>query len=309
MALRNDYVIGLLVGGPTFLARPWVESRHSKEQGVSSRFELFRLSLVERRPGDMFEDPNMSREVYLRAAFGSDWDFEHYGNTFYFRPVASSLDAKDLLIGRLGRQYSMTESLSPDHDLEFVQHEGWKAALLLVDPTHHADGQKVAMNYDKDVGMPFALATSLVRMINEQNAAAKYQIIIEKIFDAESFWHFAEVNKGDVTFLAFDLATPNMFEGREALESDLRDLRDKEHAQEISLQLKSEDGLETDTTRVREAVHYAERGAGSVRARTRTKKTYNSKKKAKAVKLDDGVSDDSSLLVRALAQIGRIFGA
>lgn len=275
---------------------------------MSDRFELFRLSLIERKQASLFSETVVTRAGYLRKVFGADWDFQHYGNTFYYRPSASALHAPDVIIGRLGRQYSTTENLPPDQDFEATQHEGWKAAVILIDPTHHADGQKVAMNYDVSVGNPSALIHALAKAVNTKDQLAPYEIIAERIFDSASFWQFADENKGDIVTLAFDFATPNMFGSTEELEAELKDISQQERAHRVTLRLKSADGIETGTTRVKSAVQYSEKGAGTIRARTRKGRSYNSKKKAKSVKLEPS-GKAGSLLSRAVEQIQKIFSS
>lgn len=268
---------------------------------ASAKFEEFRLSLAEREQRT-FMMKDESREEFLRRVFGQAWVFTHYNSEFHYVPAKEAHPTA--VLGRIGRQFAAEENLAPEQSLEVVQHEGWKAAVVVTDPRHHTDGQKVLMNSDPLVGKPFSLLSTLIRHINVMEAEeASYVITIEPIFDPNSFWVFAAENQGDITSLAFEFATPNMFGGTESLETELRNLRDDERAQFVSISLKSQDGLNTNTDSVRQGVEYAEKGAGAVRARTRKGKTYSSKRRAKSVTLDKKDEAVGTLFDRVMRQI------
>jgi hypothetical protein len=111
----------------------------------------FRLSLTERKQGSIL-NPKLNREQYLRGIFTNKVKFlvSHIGNDFHYVP--SNTEEQGTLIGNIRRNYVIDENSSPEEGFTPTSHAGWKAAVLIIDPTSHKDGQKIAMNNDKRVG-------------------------------------------------------------------------------------------------------------------------------------------------------------
>jgi len=66
---------------------------------------------------------------------------------------------------------------------------------------------------------------------------------VAPIIDASTFWHFVNANKNAVTNVTFDLVPPNMFDGPENMDKELKELRDLERARKIRLELENPDSL------------------------------------------------------------------
>lgn len=274
---------------------------------MSERFQLFRLSLFERTQIDAFEtDPD--RESFLRRVFGSELEFGHYGHRFYYQPDPHH-SGPEALIGRLGRRVLIDENLPPHQGLEETTHEGWKACIIVVDPVDHKDGQKVAIEVDREIGGPVALMTALAKAINADNPYSRFVLEVQPVFDAASFWEFAEENYGNVTSLTFDFVAPNgLWTADKSLKRELVDLRRAIKSQEVSTTFKSVDGLETNAERIREAVEYAETGSGRIRARARGNKHFNSTEKPKTVTLEEEGGPNEPLVSRVSKRLRKILG-
>lgn len=271
------------------------------------KFELFRLSLIPRPQRDLIEGKDPTREEYLRNIFTKGFVFNHRGNGFHYVPSESQSSGK-ILLGRIGRNIETEENLSPEEGLAEYTRSGWKACVIVIDPAHHEDGQKVALEVDKAVGSPISLISSLAQHINESNPHSAYNVEISPIFDAISFWHFADKNKGQVTSLNFEFIAPNMFGGSDSITEELRNFRNIEKAQKVSIGISSNDGIDTTTEKVKESVDYAQRGGGKITARAKKNKRYNSTKKAKHVTIKSDSSDKEPLLIRAARRIHEVLG-
>jgi hypothetical protein len=266
---------------------------------------LFRLSLTQR--ANLFVDVNRSREEHLRLLFGAQHDFEHFGNPFVYVPAQPAvLPTTPFVLGQVGRPILTEENLPPEQGFALSQRQTWRAAVLALDPRSHPDGQKVAFSDDDLVGEPFAVLRAFVKHLNDVDPDSPYNVEVEPIFSPRSFWEFADANKGEITSLVFEFVTPNMFGTSDALENELRELRDDERAQKATLKLRSRDGLNPDTKRVRASVEYAGKGAGKVVATTKKRKRYDSTKQTQVVIIDDDSSEP--LLVRAARRISEILG-
>src|SRR5262245_33079503 len=131
------------------------------------RYELVRLILLA-RDRDLFSPPSMPpREQWLRRVFRVAIVFDHYANEFHYVPEAEASDSH-LIVGRIGRARPVVENEPPEEGLHEFERESWIAAGIIIDPTTHDDGQKVAIEDDRRVGKPGSIFKSLIRNINQR---------------------------------------------------------------------------------------------------------------------------------------------
>jgi hypothetical protein len=274
---------------------------------VRERFELFRISVLERREATLFSDRNQTREDYLRLVFGARRKFIFYGTDFHFVPEEIQT-RDDVIMARIGRPVAVEENRSPDEGFMETVHDGWKAAVVVIDPRHHEDGQKVAVAVDNKVGSPSGLIRELVNAINAADTHARWDIEVEPIVNAQSFWDFATKNKGAITSLTFEFVAPNMFGGTDELSEELREFRRNENAEKVTIALSSKEGLDTTTARTKEAVDYAVQGCGKIKAKAKGGKRFNSTNRVETATLEDDSLPEEPSLVRLARLASRILG-
>ena len=276
---------------------------------MSERFELYRLSLLPNINGDLFEagEDKVTREQWLRRVFGQEQPFVNRNSIFHYVPAAQD-SAADPIIGRIGRKIIREENKPPSEGLVDVTHEGWIAAVLVLDPTHHGDAQKLAFQVDDAVGRPLTLVRKLVLAINERYPYGPYEIQVAQITEEQSFWHFIKENEGSVTSVTFDFIAPNMFGSDDEFSNEMRDFRYNEAARKVNLTLQNESGLKPDTPRMRRAVHYASRGGGKIRARAKGGKHFNSRASVKRSYLEDVRETGTELIRVARRFVNKILG-
>jgi hypothetical protein len=271
---------------------------------MAKQFVLFRFSLLLRQQRGLLEEvSDPSREEYLRDVLGSQIEFIHRKNTFIYVPDGGSPNIKELL-GRIGRKVRSTENLPPENGLEESIHEGWRASVMVIDPTEHKDGQKVALEINKRVGSTNGLISSLVAKINSIHPNSAYELFAEPIFDVQTFWKFADENRGHITSLTFEFVVPNMFGVNDDIDDELVGYREHEKAQIVAVKIANESGLETDTQRIKESVNYVGRGTGKITARA-GKYTYKSTDKFKTIFVDD-MNGSEPLLIRIAKKVQEI---
>jgi hypothetical protein len=284
--------------------------------GEAMQVDLLRLVLVERTQVDAFERPggrDMSREQFLRAVFAERIEFGHKGHEFHFVPAEDAVHAFEgvretaYIVGRIGRPHVVIENEPPEEGLSEIDREAWVASAVIVDPTHHADGQKVAFEHKRTVGRPLAIFRSLAQHLNERSPKEPYFIEANAIVDPETFWQFEEENRGDIVAIEFDLIAPNMFGTRDEFDAELRALRDHERAEKAKLALENPDGLKLDTERVHNAVGYALEGGGGVKARTKRRKKFDSNRRGRRITIEEPPAADQSFLARVGRAIVRAF--
>lgn len=250
--------------------------------GAGVFVEFIRLSLYARADLFVVTQPNgeqYTREQWLRHMFSKQHDFMHRGATFAYVPDESLSDAS-LVIGRIGRERLVRDNEPPEQGLHERVHAAWQASVAAIDPRHHEDGQKVVMQERSEIGKPVAVFQSLVAKLNA-DPAAPFTVEAFGIVDPQTFWDFVRSNKGEVVSVTFEAIAPNMFSGKDDFERELRELRDKEKAQRTKVELHNDRGLNPDTERMHQIVDYTVKGGGTIKARTKSKRRYNSKNKTK----------------------------
>ncbi len=223
----------------------------------------------------MFSGPDITREDYIRQVFSEEVIYRYNDELYHYVPIADS-SGQEVVVGRLGKKIVIEGNNPPSEGLTETTLETWKASLIVIDPSEHIDGQKVAVEVDRSVASPSRILLGLLRQININHPSAMYTIEAAPITAVESFWVFAEQNKGSITNIRFDFVVPNMFGGSDSIVEELRDFREKEKARRVSITLQSRDGLDVETEKTKEAVEYVSRSGGRIRARAKRGAKYSS---------------------------------
>ncbi|MET3602201.1 hypothetical protein [Martelella mangrovi] len=248
------------------------------------RVFLFRFSLKQRQQRELFERTDSqgqeyTRETWLREKFSKEFKFVHRSNEFFFVPEASEITGipTRLIVGWVARNRAMKERTAPWDGLDPTEHESWQAALIMIDPTDHADGQKVAMESRPEVGnKPEAILASLAKHISDESPNGPFAVSAFPITIARSFMSFVEENKDKISSITYDVAVPNMFNGTDDFSEEMRNLRDNANISRVKTNLSSEGVITTEGTHLAEIAVHAEQGGGNIKARTIDDKTYNS---------------------------------
>jgi len=227
------------------------------------KFTLFHFSLIPIPQITFSMRGNDTREEWLRFALQQPFEFGHIaGSTLHWVPQGS---ADECIVGVIQRIKSHERHKPPSEGGGEVVEEEWQGAYVMLDPTHHDEGQRVAVENDV-VGKPSSLIKSLARAVNARDEAP-YQIEIEALFDASRFWAFSRKHNNLLRRIDFDFVVPNMWDTEKDLDADLRDTGRVTGAERVRIGLRSEHGVSTQNQKVREGVEYAEKGAGTLSAR------------------------------------------
>jgi hypothetical protein len=250
------------------------------------QFEMLRLLMVDRAQISAFErkradGARLTREEWLREVFSQDIQFEHRRDLFHFAPKPDSDAGRVAIVGLVGRKVIVTENEPPENHLAETERETWNASHIFIDPTHHADGQKIAMEQKGTIGRPIPIFEDLVAQINKGDEP--YVLEVNAIVPSETFWEFAKKHEGQISSIQFEFIAPNMFGEADDYDAEMRALHASEKAQKAKLVLESKDGLNLNTEKVKKAADYTIKGAGSITARTKTNVKYDSKNKAKKI--------------------------
>lgn len=159
----------------------------------------------------------------------------------------------------------------------------WQGAYVVIDPTHHDDGQKMSIENDI-VGSPLLLTNALFAYLNE-DPNAPFTIVPEPLFDSSTFWSFADKNAGVLRSVRFEFVVPNMFGITTNMDADLKEAGEDTGSDRVTLAFSAIKGIFARSKRILQAVAYAERGGGKIKATSLDGDTYNSDRKLKTAKI------------------------
>jgi hypothetical protein len=272
------------------------------------KFDLYRFSLLERSQMDFLMPQSLTtREEYLKIVFLQEQQFSHRKNFFYYFPKQlEEGEERDEIIGHIGRSIVINENLPPSKNFEESKRDTWKASVVIIDPKDHADGQKVAIGIDGQLGKTAPIIKSLVASINNKNRAAKYHIEVAPITDSSSFWENAKKYSGRINVLTFTFIAPNMFGGTDEIKREMRRFKKEEKAQKIKISISSDDGINTDTEKVKSSVEYIELGGGDITAKASGARSYSSKNTNRQTAIVD--SSQKSILDKVGKQLMKVLG-
>lgn len=244
-------------------------------------FEQFHFSLIEREQIGLFEE-QLTRELWLRKVLRGRFQFRHAGKDFYWVPQDLS---DEFIVGVVERQKSQLQRTPPDQGAREIQASIWTGSMVIIDPVHRPDGQKVAFESNSAVGQPKALLSSMVSHLNA-GQTHQYVLYFKPLFNGDSFWKFASKFDGSLEYVNFKFTVPNMLFGVGSKVTDgLKRIGSDTGAQEVEVRLDSKDGVETNSETVKEAVEYAEDGNARVTAKSLTGEYWSSTSRQVTVKM------------------------
>lgn len=277
---------------------------------------IYRLSLKELQQFSIFEYKNLngervSREEWLEFIFSKTFSFQHQGNSFFFVPENSTILGIDegIIVGWVARDRSVVERTAPWDGLDLTERQSWQASLLMIDPSHHEDGQKVAFEANAHIGKPDSVIASLFKCSWGLEAEGPYSINVYPVIQERSFVVFAKNNHGKINQITYDVAVPNMFGSPGDFSKELGSLRDEANISRVTTRLHSDGVINTDTSQLDEIASHVERGGGKITARTTDGQKYNSTQNAVTEDVDiDGVEPKSQTYwERIKGALDRIF--
>lgn len=244
-------------------------------------FEHFHLNLVMKDQQDLLAKP-LTREEWIRSIFSETFSFPHQNKTFHWVPHG---DQSDMILGTVERKKFRTQHRAPEEGAAEFDGEEWQGSIVIIDPVHRNDGQKLAFERDRDVGQPNAILDSLISYFNEKQEHP-FTIVVKSLFDADTFRAFARRHGDVVKYVNFNFVVPNMFFGAStSVDQGLRRIGKSTNAQTIDLRLQSEEGVKTDSPDVQDALAYAEAGNASVTAKAMNGDLYSSTSRRLTVKM------------------------
>lgn len=228
------------------------------------RFFLSKVVTTNSLFGDDEEYKGLSREQYLKLVFSRRIDFEHRSKRFVFVPISREAGESDeYIFGRIGKQYKLVDNKGPDQELIDGEDLRWIASYFVLNISSDPDGQKIAIQDRVKVVKPLAYISSLVQQVNMNSALSGWYINVNPMVDKSSFWEVVRANKGSITKAEFRYVAPNVLGLHSLLNERLKEYREKQNAQEVSVTLLEPKGdLNLETDDVADSIDYISEGAG-----------------------------------------------
>jgi uncharacterized protein YozE (UPF0346 family) len=252
-------------------------------------FSLMHLSLVGRQK-TLFGQFDGTREEWLRSALSQTFDFLGWGGRELVWVPKRAEDG--LLFGLIQGKSPVAHHEEPTAGGAETVSDLWQGAYLFLDPSHHEEGQKLALENDV-LGAPQSLAKYLFEHLNLRDDAP-YTTIAELIFDENDFWKFSSQNNDILRYIRFRFVVPNMWGPQNDLDKDLKETGTETGAERVDVTFSSGAGVTTKNEKVESAVSYTQRGAGEIRARSMEGKNYSSKTEATTKSVPKADLDDAS---------------
>jgi hypothetical protein len=244
-------------------------------------FEQFHFSLIEREQPSFLE-PSRDREHWLRAKFGGPLTFKHHGKPFFWVPQPLS---DEFIVGVIERKRRQPERTPPEEGAKEIEGEFWTGSMVIIDPQNRPDGQRVAFENRTNVGQPAAILSSLVALLNSDEAH-QYALHFKSLFRGDSFWRFADKHGGRLEYVSFRFTVPNMIFGAGGgVKKGLTRIGADTDAQEIELKVESDDGVRADSETVKEGLAYGEEGNARVTAKALSGEYWSSTKRKLTIKM------------------------
>jgi len=247
-------------------------------------FELFHLSLLEQTQIGLFESSiKPTREAWLRESFGSSFKFTHRTIECHWVPADTE---GGFIAGNVVRSHPRRHHMPPEEGALEVVSEEWQGAMVVIDPSHHDDGQKLSFERDQTLGRPRSVLQSMIAHVNA-TFGAPYVIEPKPIFSEGDFWDWAAAHEYRMRKIAFEFIVPNMFGSKNAFDDDMADLG-KAGVSKVKMVLDEggrAGGIDAQNDQVQMGVDYAAQGGGSVTATAKNGDKFTSTNNPKTATL------------------------
>jgi RNA polymerase subunit RPABC4/transcription elongation factor Spt4 len=256
-------------------------------------FTLFHYSLLQIRQLDIESRRELDREGWIRFVLSKPFEFPYHGGSRLVWVPRGNLE--ECIYGLIQRQVEHVRHLPPVEGGDEVIGEEWQGAYVIIDPTDHNLGQRVAVENDM-VGKPVTLMRYFFKAINDR-FEAPFVAEVAPIFDSATFWTFVKKNGENLRFIRFRFFAPNMWGVESELEKELKDTREDTGAERVDIKFSGEEGVVATSKRVSQGVAYAERGSGTVYARAKNGARYTSEAEPKRTSI---ITSDGRIGLRFL---------
>lgn len=258
----------------------------------SNNFKLYRYQLlpIDRHTDDLYEGMSPAQlierknEIFARALpFVSH--HTHRGNALSVRVDGPEDEAFVLRIAP--RRALLRET--PEFGIEQLENWPHVAAIILNKPHE----QLIAV---QDKPTAFSSTNTVVKLLQSATRAplerAGLRLLVESLFNEEDFWSLIRQHQGKVTWIEFELITPNMANISNTLADTFKNLAKDTNATKSNVQLRSDPAsslhIEPTDPKVKGLVDYASQGGGDISVKVKgLRKRIHTASSVRETQVDD----------------------
>lgn len=204
------------------------------------------------------------------------------------------------IYAKMGKRSSLNLSQSPEQGFQDKKIEHWPNCSIFINlDDNPSTGQKIFFEYNRSIfETPLIQLQKLSEEINGALLTSGYVMTVSPVTDQQDFWKVVNENNGEIKELTMNFVAPNLFNLKNKLEDDLRDVHQEYGATHASLSLKNEQtslSLNPNSPLIKQGLEYITKGGGQYKLRIKNT-IYSSEDKVRSVieaslnpdELDDG---------------------
>lgn len=243
------------------------------------RYFILRLFLTKRDIPPILEAanyvPEQPRQEYLETVFERNINFIGSGVKFTYVYLGRE---GNIIFGKIGRKITEVVNRGPETKFAETKQMIHQASNVLIDISSEETGQKIALQYKNQVGKPLNIAKYLVDHINLVEQDVRWNISVNAVTETQKFWDVVNEYKSYITELDVVLIAPNILNGADKVQEDLRRIYKENGVQETTVKMVNREGkLNPDSKNIRETIDYVGQGGGSAKLKSGKKTIYMDK--------------------------------
>lgn len=257
---------------------------------TGTTFQYFTYFINPLNQGALFPDGRDKNEIFREILTNERKEYKGRGVTLAFVPMTQR---DGYVVGKLGRKAVIRRNLPPEDKFQETLEENWPHCLVLFNTNpDRGRGQKIAFEYKSYIfTSPHEQLKHLQDELNTHLFAYGYALSINPITHEQEFWNIVDQNQDRIEELTFSFNTPNLFELKNSLSTDLKALQGEYSTTKVSLTLENPNGklIIPKNKLTNESVDYIARGGGeyAVKIKGRVRKVLKSKNNIETKTFDD----------------------
>lgn len=255
--------------------------------------------------GDRLPPPKIQREDFLRNAFSEQIGFRHRRESFVFKPLGT---VNGFIVAAVARKKQIMVNDGPESNFQKKKAADWPVANLFIDARDYNDGQKIALQLNKDVGMPIGLMRSLISRIPIGSEVGGWKAQVQVLSSDKEFWATVQQYKGKITEASFTFLSPNVFRSKAMISKVMKGLHNETNISQVDVVFRDKFGnLNLEVPRIHNAYEYIERGGGRSLLKSGRRSLFDSEQNVLTENMASDIDVESSTKEMWMDFIKRLF--
>lgn len=230
-----------------------------------TKFQYFTYFLNPAKQKSIFPDKRDKKEI-VRSILSDTIQYESRGVKLAFVMVKQE---GDYIFAKLGKKASLKRNLPPQRKFEEMREESWPHCIVAFNISDDPNtGQRIVFEVKPYIfSSPYGQLKALANELNVKLLPTGYVISINPITVEQKFWDVVKENEDRIEKLSFSFNAPNLFDLKNSLTQELKDLQRDYSMTKATMELENPAGKlkipENDLTK--QGVEYISKGGGEYR--------------------------------------------